>query len=122
MYIATVPNRYSPPAILLRESFRDHGKVRSRTLANLTHWAPTRVEAFRRVLRGDFDQLPAYDPTLGPVFGLLFVLKQIADALGLTAALGRPPVGANWRCFWCWRAWLIRGLVCRPYAGRRIMP
>jgi len=37
MYIATIPNRSSPPAILLRESYRQGGKVKSRTLANLTH-------------------------------------------------------------------------------------
>ena len=51
MYIASVPNRNSPPAILLRESFRDHGKVKTRTLANLTSWAPTRIEALREYLR-----------------------------------------------------------------------
>jgi hypothetical protein len=38
MYIATVPNRNSPPAFLLRESFRQGGKVKNRTLANLSHW------------------------------------------------------------------------------------
>ena len=93
MYIATVPNRNSPPAILLRESFRDQGKVKTRTLANLTSWAPTRLEALRQVLRGDFDQLPSCEPTLGPIFGLLFVLKQIAAALGITAALRTSRVG-----------------------------
>ena len=36
MYIAVVPNRSSPPAILLRESFRERGKVKNRTLANLS--------------------------------------------------------------------------------------
>src|SRR6266849_1083295 len=93
MYIASVPNRNSPPAILLRESFRDQGKVKTRTLANLTSWAPTRIEALRQVLRGDFDQLPPGEPILGPIFGLLFVLKQIADQLGLTAAIGHSRVG-----------------------------
>src|SRR5262247_812493 len=53
MYIATIPNRSSPPAILLRESYRQEGKVKTRTLANLTHWPPTQREALRRVLRGD---------------------------------------------------------------------
>ena len=38
MYITTVPNRNSPPAILLRESFRHKGKVKNRTLANLSQW------------------------------------------------------------------------------------
>ena len=53
MYIATIPNRSSPPAILLRESYRQDGKVKSRTLANLTHWPPSQREALRRVLRGE---------------------------------------------------------------------
>ncbi len=38
MYIESVPNRSSPPAILLRESFRENGRVRKRTLANLSDW------------------------------------------------------------------------------------
>jgi hypothetical protein len=53
MYITTIPNRASPPAILLRESYRQDGKVKTRTLANLTHWPPAQLEALRRVLRGD---------------------------------------------------------------------
>jgi hypothetical protein len=48
-----VPNRSSPPAVLLRESFREDGKVKTRTLANLTHWPDAKVEALRRVLRGE---------------------------------------------------------------------
>ncbi len=52
MYIAIVPNRSSPPAILLRESFREQGKVKNRTLANLSGWSSDRVEALRQVLRG----------------------------------------------------------------------
>ena len=52
MYIATVPNRDSPPAILLRESYRDHGKVKTRTLANLSSGPPAQVEALRTVLKG----------------------------------------------------------------------
>ena len=53
MYIATVPNRDSPPAILLRESYRDDGKVKTRTLANLSSWPTAQVEALRAVLKGD---------------------------------------------------------------------
>ena len=52
MYVAVVPNRSSPPAILLRESYREGGKVKTRTLANLTGWAPERVEALRQALKG----------------------------------------------------------------------
>ena len=36
MYVAVVPNRGSPPAILLRESYREAGKTKNRTLANLS--------------------------------------------------------------------------------------
>ena len=89
MYVEPVPNRHSPPAILLRESYRKDGKVLKRTLANLSHWEPARVQALRRALRGDFDHLVWPDPTSGLVFGLLFALKHLADSLGLTAALGK---------------------------------
>lgn len=89
MYIATVPNRSSPPAILLRESYRKDGQVKSRTLANLTRWDPARVEALRRALRGEFDHLPLGDPVCGAVFGLLFVLKRIAEEVGIVQALGQ---------------------------------
>lgn len=53
MYIATVPNRDSPPAILLRESYRERGKVKTRTLANLSSWPAAQVEALRAVLKGE---------------------------------------------------------------------
>jgi hypothetical protein len=45
-----IPNRNSPPAILLRESYRENGKVKTRTLANLSRWSPDKVEQLRRVL------------------------------------------------------------------------
>src|SRR5438046_5670285 len=53
MYVAVVPNRGSPPAILLRESYREAGKTKNRTLANLSRWPTERVEQLRAVLRGD---------------------------------------------------------------------
>ena len=90
MYIATVPNRNAPPAILLRESFREGSKVRTRTLANLTSWAPERIEALSRTLKGEFDGLSGdLPPTCGPIFAVLFVLKQLADRIGLTGVLGK---------------------------------
>jgi hypothetical protein len=52
MYIEAVPNRNSPPAILLRESFRHEGKVRKRTLCNLSDWSPAHIEGLRGVLKG----------------------------------------------------------------------
>jgi transposase len=52
MYVAAVPNRRSPPAILLRESYRQDGKVKTRTLANITHLASAQIEALRAALSG----------------------------------------------------------------------
>ena len=53
MYITRVPNRNSPPAILLRESYRDNGKVKSRTLANLSKLPAEAVEVLQRSLKGE---------------------------------------------------------------------
>src|SRR5438132_12559355 len=53
MYVAVIPNRSSPPAILLRESYREAGKTKNRTLANLSGWPAERIEQLRAVLRGD---------------------------------------------------------------------
>ena len=88
MYISSIPNRKSPPAVLLRESFRENGKVKNRTLANLSHWNPARIEALRRALRGDFDHVQPCEAALGPIFGMLYVLKQIAEALGILGVFG----------------------------------
>jgi hypothetical protein len=62
MYIERVPNRNSPPAVLLRESFRDGSRVRKRTLANLSDWPPERIDALRAVLKGKtLSSLPVED-------------------------------------------------------------
>ena len=52
MYIESVPNRNSPPAILLRESYRDGGKIKKRTIANLSDWPTELVEGLRTLLKG----------------------------------------------------------------------
>jgi hypothetical protein len=52
MYVARVPNRSSPPAVLLRESYREDGKVKNRTLANLSAWPEAKIDALSRVLKG----------------------------------------------------------------------
>ena len=53
MYVERVPNRSSPPAVLLRESYREGGRIKKRTLANLSKLPHAAVEAVRRVLRGE---------------------------------------------------------------------
>src|SRR5215218_1899755 len=52
MFIQVIPNRGSPPAILLRESYREGGRVKKRTLCNLTHWPPSLLEGFKALLKG----------------------------------------------------------------------
>jgi len=53
MYVETVPNRNSPPAILLRQAWRENHKTRKRTLANLSDWPPQKIETLRRLLRDE---------------------------------------------------------------------
>src|SRR5271165_143576 len=53
MYVTRVPNRDSPPAVLLRESYREGGKVKSRTLANISDWPEAKIDSLRRVLAGE---------------------------------------------------------------------
>jgi len=95
MYVAVVPNRNSPPAILLREGYREEGKAKTRTLANITHWKPERIEALTRVLKGEFDGLVGgeVDPITDRIYGVLFILKELADRVGITKALGKTPMG-----------------------------
>src|SRR2546427_9933887 len=77
MYVAEIPNRDSPPAFLLRESFRENGKVKNRTLANLSSWPRPRIDALRRLLRGELDDVAAFDPPMGPTFSVLHAPKQM---------------------------------------------
>jgi transposase len=83
MYITTIPNRTSPPAILLRESFREDGKVKNRTLANLSDWAPERIEALKVVLR-DGNLATGAEPELGPSLPH----GHVAAVLGMVRSLG----------------------------------
>jgi len=84
MYVTRVPNRDSPPAVLLRESFREGGKVKNRTLANLSSWPEAKVEALSRALKG----LPAAG--LEGAFEVSRSLPHghVAAALGTLRSLG----------------------------------
>lgn len=85
MHVDRIPNRRSPPAYLLRETYREGRKVRKRTLANITHWPAAKIEALRRVLRGD---LAGGDAGRG--LSLLRSLPHghVAAALGTLRKLG----------------------------------
>ena len=90
MFVARIPNRKSKPTILLRESYREGGKVRTRTIANLTKWPPERIAAMDRLVKGEFDNWSG-EFTSGEIFGVLFALKQLADQVGITRVLGTSP-------------------------------
>lgn len=111
MYVETVPNRNSPPAILLRESERIGSKIRKRTLANLSSWPASQVDLLRRVLKGE--DLVARDQALqivrslphGHVVAVLGTLRH----LGLLDLLSRTHE-------------LQRDLVCALIAARILDP
>jgi Transposase DDE domain len=112
MYIESVPNRNSPPAILLRESYRDRGKIKKRTIANLSDWPTDIVEGLRTLLKGG-KVTPADQQTIivrralphGHVAAVLGTLR----AIGLDRVLG--PAGN--RC---------RDLVIAMVVARLIAP
>jgi len=84
MYVARVPNRGSPPAILLRESYREGGKVKNRTLANLSRWPEPKVDALARVLKGlppKLELTEAFEVTRSLPHG------HVAAVLGMAARL-----------------------------------
>ena len=85
MYIEAVPNRNSPPAILLRESYRHEGKVRKRTLCNLSDWSPAHIEGLRGVLKGGTVIPPEHD-----AFTITRSLPHghVAAALGMARKIG----------------------------------
>src|ERR1700739_1024907 len=90
MYVAVIPNRSSPPAILLRESYREAGKTKNRTLANLSRWPAERVEQLRAVLRGD---------KLLPAAEAVDIVRALPHGHVLAAlAPARRTAAAFWRC------------------------
>jgi len=93
MYVTRVPNRGSPPAILLRESYRAGGKVRTRTLANLSRWPEAKIEALRRVLKDEAVVAPperlAIERSLP--HGHVAAVLGLARKLGLDRLVPRRP-------------------------------
>jgi transposase len=89
VYITTIANRNSPPAVLLRESYREQGKVKSRTLANLSNWPPAKIDALRRVL-ADEPMQPAASPRFAIERALAY--GHVAAALGTLRQIGLEPI------------------------------
>jgi transposase len=112
MYIESVPNRNSPPAVLLRESYRENGKVRKRTLCNLSDWPTVQIEGLRGVLKGGIVIAPdreAFTVTRSMPHGHAALILGTARKIGLDTMIG--PAGE--RC---------RDLVLAMIAARIIDP
>ena len=112
MYIESVPNRNSPPAVLPRESYREGGKVRKRTLCNLSDWAPAHIEGLRGVLKGGTVIAPdrdAFTVTRSLPHGHAAAIRGTARKIGLDTII--DPEGN--RC---------RDLVLAMIAARIIDP
>src|SRR6516225_4700922 len=94
MYIEAVPNRNSPPAVLLRETYREGGKIKKRTLLNLTSWPPEQIEGLRIILKGGTALPPGERPFAiarslphGHVAAVLGAIRET----GLDRILGPEP-------------------------------
>jgi hypothetical protein len=112
MYIEAVPNRNSPPAILLRESYREGGKVRKRTLCNLSDWPAVHVEGLRGVLKGGTviaAERDAFTVTRSLPHGHVAAALGTARGIGLDRVLGPDGI----RC---------RDLVLALLVGRILEP
>ena len=112
MYITRVPNRGSPPAVLLRESYREGGKVKTRTLANLSRWPEHKVDRLQRALKGvptASDLAQAFEITRSLPHGHVAAVLGTAEKLGM-AELIDPAPSRN------------RDLVCAMLAATVIAP
>lgn len=111
MYIACIPNRSSPPAYLLRESYREGGKVKNRTLANLSHLPIGQIEQIRRVLKGENLVSPddAFSIQRSLPHGHVEIALGIIRKLGLDRIIGS-------------RRSRQRDLIVAMVAGRLLFP
>lgn len=94
MYVTRVPNRGSPPAILLRESYREGGRVKTRTLANLTRWPEHKVDALARALKGQPPTLElsqAFEITRSLPHGHVAAVLGTANGLGVAELIDPTP-------------------------------
>ena len=111
MFIDIVPNRNSPPAVLLREAWREGQKVRKRTVANLSGWPKEKVEALRRVLKNE----PLVTPEEAFVIERSLPHGHVEAVLGTIRKLGLDRLILSTRC-------RERDLVVAMVAERLIHP
>jgi len=98
MHVDIVPNRNSRPCALIRETFRENGKAKHRTVKNISHLPMDRIIAIKRALQGDFDGIAftgveGVRTEQGSTFGALYAGYQIAKETGLAKVLGTDKVG-----------------------------
>ena len=95
MHIHIVPNRGSPPTVLLRESYREGNKVGKRTLANLSDLSAAQIEAIRAALRGETLQLAAqrFEATASRAHGHVQAVALTMQRLGLASLIASKPCG-----------------------------
>jgi len=94
MYVTSVPNRDSPPAVLLRESYREQGKVKTRTLANLSHWPEHKVQTLKRALKGlppAVDLCEAFEITRSLPHGHVAAVLGSAQRVGMAELIDARP-------------------------------
>lgn len=108
MFITAIPNRNSKPAVLLREGYREGGKVKMRTLANLSHLPPEKIEALKAALKGaTVGTEPIVESSLP--HGHVLAVTRMIEQLGLARMLS----GKRQR---------MRGLALALVAGRVLEP
>ena len=97
MYVERVPNRSSPPAVLLRESYREGGRIKKRTLANLSKLPYEAVEVVRRVLRGEplVNPQEAFTCVRSLPHGHVAAVLGTLEQLGLHTLLARQATSAT---------------------------
>ena len=111
MYIESIPNRDSPPAILLRESYREDGKVKKRTVANLSSLPSTQIDAIRRILKGE-QLVPVgelFEKVESSPHGHVLAVRAAMKRLGFAELIASRPSRE-------------RDLVCAMVAGQLINP
>jgi len=94
MHVDIVPNRTSRPAILLRETWREDGKVRKRTVANLTGVvSEEQALVLRRVLKGETLVAPAdaFEITRSLPHGHVMAVLLAMKRLGIENLLASRP-------------------------------
>mgnify|MGYP006364615855 CR=1 FL=1 len=111
MHVHVVPNRGSPPTVLLRESYREGSKVCKRTLANLSSLPASQIEAIRAALRGEALQPAAqsFEITASRAHGHVQAVALSMQRLGFASLLGSKPC-------------LERDLVLAMVASRILAP